>query len=360
MFRKIVDIIAVTLLVTILVVIISGYVPEQITLISYVRSNSMEPTMNVGDVFFVMPKLFAGKINIGDIVVFKYPNSPNFLVHRVVGQGKYGHLTQGDNSPFTDQQGGHPFVKEEMIIGKVVTFLGKPLLIPKLGIVLQHLSFIVTKNIFVIAIVLGTIGILSIKMDKTKRNIRKKRRLKLKFKHLYFASVLILVSITTFLMVSKTGVLEIEYLTSCEARKDDIRAVLPGSTIEREILFDNRGYIPLYVIIQPKSSNTYVPQANHLLWPGSTMRVSIQVKVNQEIGWHKEPIEVCTYLLLMPPAILETLSRLHMYIPVVIITSMLTLASALIYKAIGGGSKPITPRIGWSKWIKRNMRRIMT
>jgi len=294
MLRKLVDIFAMMLLIVILVVTLSGFILSHIPLVAYVVTDSMEPTMKVSDVFFIVPKLLAGKPNIGDIVVLEYPNNPNIVVHRIVGITEQGYITQGDKSPFSDQQGGYPFAKEEMIVGKVVYLFNKPLLIPKVG---APLSFLLAKNLFWVAVGMGGLGILSLKFSQPKHTIKtKNKKPTFKVKHLYVVCLFILVSSSIFMMVTKTRVSKIDYLTSEVAVEDDLHAVLPRSNIEREAILENHCFLPLYVMLQTENTNIHIEKANHLLWPGSSERVQIEVTTSPEIGWHSEQIRFSTYL----------------------------------------------------------------
>jgi len=361
MLRKLVDIFAVTLLIVMLVITLSGFILSHIPLVAYVVTDSMEPTMKVSDVFFIVPKLLAGKPNIGDIVVLEYPNNPNIVVHRIVGITEQGYITQGDKSPFSDQQGGYPFAKEEMIIGKVFYLFNKPLLIPKIGAPLSFLSFLLAKNLFWVAVGMGGLGILSLKFSQPKHTIkRKNKKPTFKVKHLYFVCLFILASSSIFMMVTKTGVSKIDYLTSEAALEDDLHAVLPGSNIKREAILENNGFLPLYVMVQTENSNIHIEKANHLLWPGSSERVQIDVTTSPEIGWHSEQIRFSTYLPLMPLILIEKLSQVNYYLPIVFISSFILLIGSMVYKLIGDGNKPLLEHKNWILHFKISLRRILS
>ena len=98
--------------------------------IAYVYSESMEPTIQTGDGYIVVP---AGAVERGDIVTFWSDYRREYVTHRLVGETEGGFLTQGDNNPSTDQAVGHPPVERADIVGKVLTIDGSPLIIPSLG-----------------------------------------------------------------------------------------------------------------------------------------------------------------------------------------------------------------------------------
>ena len=97
--------------------------------VSYVYSDSMEPTIAEGDGYLVVP---AGEIAEGDVVTFYSEHRGEHVTHRVVGVEDGGYVTQGDNNARTDQATGHPLVRGEEITGAVLTIGDRPLTIPGL------------------------------------------------------------------------------------------------------------------------------------------------------------------------------------------------------------------------------------
>ncbi len=102
-----------------------------------VTSESMKPTLNVGDLI-VVKGVSIGEVlkdfnnGVEDIVVFYAytPNNlknPTVIVHRVVGvvwvDGKPYLKTKGDNNPIADPWLGTPGLPEENLVGKVVAVI---------------------------------------------------------------------------------------------------------------------------------------------------------------------------------------------------------------------------------------------
>jgi signal peptidase len=89
-----------------------------------VSSESMVPTLNVGDLIIVKgsdPNL----VTVGTIIVFHSPrNHEMLIVHRVVGitsqGGKLYFETKGDNNPTRDGWYPYPGVPEENLVGVVI------------------------------------------------------------------------------------------------------------------------------------------------------------------------------------------------------------------------------------------------
>ena len=89
--------------------------------IMVVVSESMEPTLGVGDYIFVRGVRDVNSVNVGDIIVFLKPGSlyNEYVVHRAIGIVQRGgalyYRTKGDNNPVLDWWE----VPESNIIGRV-------------------------------------------------------------------------------------------------------------------------------------------------------------------------------------------------------------------------------------------------
>lgn len=118
--------------VLLLVVAPAGF-PVQL---SYVASDSMEPTLETNDGFFVVS---SGSVEPGDIATFWSDTREEYVTHRVVAETDSGYLTKGDNNPSTDQAGGYPPVSPDDVVGEVATFRGNPVVVPGLGVVVSTL-----------------------------------------------------------------------------------------------------------------------------------------------------------------------------------------------------------------------------
>lgn len=119
-------------LLTILVIIgaLLLVLPSTPVQLSYVYSDSMEPTISVGDGYVIVP---ADAASPGDIVTFRSDTREEYITHRVVEVVDGGYLTKGDNNPSTDQAAGHPVVTDEDLVGRVLTVGDTPVVIPYLA-----------------------------------------------------------------------------------------------------------------------------------------------------------------------------------------------------------------------------------
>ena len=98
--------------------------------VSYVYSDSMDPTLGVGDGYVLVP---AGDVEPGDIVTFWSETRGAYTTHRIVAETTDGFRTQGDNNPVADQAAGYPAIPRDAVVGRVLTWDGAPVVIPHLG-----------------------------------------------------------------------------------------------------------------------------------------------------------------------------------------------------------------------------------
>jgi len=111
--------------------------------IDLISSNSMSPSLMEGDIVAWTPTTM-DDVKKGDVVVFRsYVNWPGekLVVHRVAeimkdSKGQIVLETKGDANEWTDQGGPHQleaYIREDHLIGKVVSIGQQPLKIPFVG-----------------------------------------------------------------------------------------------------------------------------------------------------------------------------------------------------------------------------------
>ena len=111
--------------------------------VDLVTSDSMSPTLMEGDIVAWTPTKIEN-IETGDIIVFKsYVTWPGekLVVHRVsdIKKSPKGTIlleTKGDKNDWTDQKGPHipePYIREDHVMGKIVSIGSLPLKIPFIG-----------------------------------------------------------------------------------------------------------------------------------------------------------------------------------------------------------------------------------
>lgn len=95
----------------------------------YATSDSMAPTIESGDLYFVLE---TSSVGTGDVIAYESP-ARGVVTHRVVAVGNGGFVTRGDANPSTDQAAGTPLVDRSAVIGRVVTLGGRSAVLPGAG-----------------------------------------------------------------------------------------------------------------------------------------------------------------------------------------------------------------------------------
>ena len=109
--------------------------------LAVIEGRSMEPTLNTGDIVFMIPVSDPREISVGDVIVFKRPNG-ELIIHRVIEikiyKDIYYYITKGDNNPIPDppNNSGEPGIDFRSVVGKVISLgNGVVIKIPYVGII---------------------------------------------------------------------------------------------------------------------------------------------------------------------------------------------------------------------------------
>jgi len=105
---------ALTILLLLLVLRVTGHVTPLLA----VKSGSMYPVLEVGDVILMQP-VSQEEIEVGDVVIFYKPGTGELVVHRVVGKTSEGLYTKGDANPSIDWWSPLPY---EYVVGRWTGF----------------------------------------------------------------------------------------------------------------------------------------------------------------------------------------------------------------------------------------------
>jgi len=102
----------------VLLALIAGNLLGTPVVLSFVETGSMEPTIQTGDGFVVLPPAVTGDVSAGDVVVFdaRELEGGGLTTHRIVNETDDGYITQGDANPFTDQDDSEPPVSDDQIV----------------------------------------------------------------------------------------------------------------------------------------------------------------------------------------------------------------------------------------------------
>jgi signal peptidase I len=326
-YNRAINVISWILIAFVVVWLFITYFMNQPIFVSYTLTNSMEPVINIGDLFFLEPYHTSidslVSLNVGDIIVFKSANG-NYLVHRIIGDTVNGFVTKGDNSPFSDQQGIESLVQKESIVGKVLMFQGNPLLIPKAGLLIRQFSLFFQRNTFLVAGLVGSAGTILLYLDKkSTRSFHRRKTLKNRkfdMKKIYVVCFLLLSVVVLVPMITGVVAHDFEYVVT-DGLTNSNRAVTKGTLVNRSLELSNNGILPVYVFLSTNDPSVQIESEAFLLYPGST-EVEIKIQAENEIGYYEKAVNINKYLPVLPLTTVGALLELNPCLPIFIISLM--------------------------------------
>ena len=99
-------------IIIISIILIASIIINQSHILCVVRSGSMQPILQPGDLIVINP--FNKNVETGDVIVYKRPNMNYLVVHRVYKITKDGIWTKGDHNCCPDPY----YISSKDIIGK--------------------------------------------------------------------------------------------------------------------------------------------------------------------------------------------------------------------------------------------------
>lgn len=143
------------LAISIPIIIIVAILSSQLIV---VPTESMSPVINAGDIVLVektnvldiFSELDPSEVQVGDIIIYEIPKkaheenneveSEENIIHRVISvkksKDKNYLILKGDNNIHTDKER----VYLSQVKGRVITWNGKPILIPKIGFLIYYVK----------------------------------------------------------------------------------------------------------------------------------------------------------------------------------------------------------------------------
>lgn len=355
------------LLVVVLVALIAGSALGQPILLSFVETDSMDPTLAPGDGFIAVPSPVAGDIQQGDVITFEaqHLNGGGLTTHRVVGETESGYITKGDGNAFRDQDGQEPPVTDGQIVAEALQINGWVVKIPSLGVFVwgiqdaigslqRGLAQLFGSSAFLgrdgIALLVAGGGVLvliyGILFDDERRrrdtdrnrgraNVYNPRRIAIAL-----ALFMALTSGGTMVAMSTTH----EYGMVSASFDSDRPTTVPTS---EESSFNhpalNGGQLPVYAFYEPASSNVDVQPRSATMDRGEVNNVTVTLQAPDETGFYPQYVAEHRYFAVLPFGVVATLYAIHPWVPLVATSLMFGLPLLVVGLAVLG-TRPVRTR----------------
>ena len=329
--KRMIENIAITLLIIFLTASVAGFLLDRPILVSYAYSGSMTPTIDKGDLFFMNP--FARTGDVGDIMVFH--RRDGWTVHRIFAVSDGGYITKGDNNVATDQQDGiYPVIKPSDVAGKVITVSGHPLLIRGGGAFIESARKRLTSVYAVVLfIVLGAFLTFSGGgKKKAGRGRRKRKFLRIRAKTLYAVLAMGIITGFIFVTVASWGTLAFSYSSTLAGGQRD-GWYLPGSSFQRNLTLENSAVYPFHYFVEEKGAGAEIASERAFkLGGGSSKNVTVNVEVPADTRVYRVEVAVRSYPAILPGNLVAALYGVSPYLPLVAYSIELAAVLLIFYR----------------------------
>jgi len=327
--RRFIENVMIIVVFVFLLASLAGFFLDRPVLVSYAYSDSMTPTIDRGDLFFMNP--FAGNFEVGDVIVFH--RRDGWTVHRIFAVTESGFITKGDNNVATDQQDGlYPTVKREDVAGKVITLGGNPLVIRGGGSFVQAArKRLVDSRVVVLLLITGAFATFS----GGKERRAKGNFVRIRVRTLYAVVSVVVVASFLFVTVASWGTLAFTYSSTLAGGQRE-GWYLPGSAFERNLSLENNAVYPFYYFLSGGSERVQSFGPTFLRIPGSSnATVSVHVAVPEDTRVYREELQVRSYPALLPSSLVVALYSLNPYLPLVAYSLLISAVLLAFYRLAG-------------------------
>lgn len=326
-FKQIFNIFLGLVVIFLLTATIGSAVTKTPFLMTAVRSNSMYPLYERGDLLLLSPVSDKDQFQIGDIIIFRTDTgvlaNQGWIAHRIIGGNNIeGFITKGDANDYTDQDHNSPAIKPEWISNKVITFSGQPLKIPLLGY-LPLLTEQYQKNPYVlpaITVILAAIIGISELTENKKKTRRKKNKSELPL--MYFLGGITVSILLGASMMATSEHLRIPYEVS-ETNKGVMTGSLGilkvGEVVERPLSdLENSGFFPITVVLTSNDKQTSFSHQALTLMPGQKEKATLIVTAENP-GNYESSIHVGMFFPVLPKALISFLANINYWLAVIVV-----------------------------------------
>ncbi len=341
---------------------IGSAVLKKPVLMSAVRSNSMYPLFQKGDMIFLSPFSSNNNYIIGDIIIFKTEggiyDSKGWVVHRIIeGNSTDGYITQGDANEYTDQSSNNPAIKPEWIAGHVAVIGSRPLKMPFLG-ELHLLMEKYSKSPYVLPAIALIIGLTIAFSEFFSTEKRKVKRENLDMQLIYFFSG-VTIAVLMFGTMLSTGQhikmnYEVSESTNGVIMGSEVGILKLGETVEKPLSeLSNKGFIPTTAVITCNDEQITLSHQKLSLKHGTQVKTTMTVNALKP-GKYSSTIHVGIFFPLLPQNLIYSVAKKSYWLALIII-SIIPGLPLMFYPLIDSRLRRKTIRA-----ISRKFRRIKT
>lgn len=324
-------------LVIVILAVVAVTTPASPVQVSYVYSDSMEPTIEQNDGYVVVP---AGTVDDREIVVFWSPERDEYVTHRVVGHTSAGFLTKGDNNDVTDQDAGYPHVQRRQIVGRVLTINGDPVTLPALGTLL---SFVGEYRLVVYGIAGVVVGGSLLRSLGTPSARPERSVVRVDDVMYPLFAIVFIGSIGALLLGASSH--ELTYV-AVDGAAGGANTLSVGDAKTGTVFIHVRAFPFTHRVVSTEGMTIMNRSAN-----ASTITAHVNIPAATETGAYSTSVTVYRYPAILPEPVLRTLHTVHPLVPAGATVGLLFVPLLVLYGMFLDGYKPL--RASRSRWQRR-------
>ena len=312
-FSKVINTLFAMIILCSLIAAVGSAIFKEPILLTVIRSNSMYPVWERGDMVIIENLKENESIGKNDIVFFKTNegnlSSKGWIAHRVMdGDSKFGFITKGDANEYTDQESeGTGPIEREWIAGRALTIGESPIVIPMIGFLSLWAEEFQSNPYLLPAIALILAMIIGFGELKSEDNRQKKKK-GIELQLIYIISGFTISIIMGATMLTSGQNINLVYEVSKQSQ-----GVLMGSTVGILKVGDklsqplsklsNEGFLPSIGVITTDDEQIALSDNNVYLSKGEHINATYTVNA-QKSGEYDSSIRIGIFYPFLPSSII--------------------------------------------------------
>jgi signal peptidase I len=340
---------------------VGSAITKKPVLLTVIRSNSMYPVWERGDMVIIENLREKDAIQIGDIIFFKSEEgslaSKGWIAHRVVrGNNEEGFTTKGDANEYIDQESvGTEPIKKEWIAGRALTIGGTPIVIHKLGFLSLWMEQF-QSNPLVLPISALILGILITIGELKSGQKRKKKNKNMELQLIYIIGGGTISIIMGGTMIASGQTVNLVYEVSEQSHGvligSDVGVLMVGDKVSRPLSeLKNAGFFPLIGAITTNDDQVQLSHKNVSLSQGQQINTTYTVNAEKP-GKYQSSIHVGVFYPFLPSSFIYFLAQKSYWLALAVV-SFVPGFPLMVYPFIDGRMRRRTMKV-----IKRKKRKL--
>lgn len=340
---------------------IGSAITKKPVLLTVIRSNSMYPVWERGDMVIINNLKQDENISEGDIIFFKAEEGSladkGWIAHRVIGgNAKEGFITKGDANEFSDQDPGDTGpIQRKWIAGRAVVIGDHPIVFDKIGYPSLWLEKFHGNTLLLpgFALILGIIIAIG---ELKPRQQRKKKKNGMELQLIYFIGGISISIIVGGTMISSghtlNQVYEVSEQSSAVLMGSDVGVLKVGDSVTRPLSeIKNEGVFPLIGVTTTNDKQTKLSHKTFYLKKGQQINTTYTVTAENP-GSYKSTIKVGLFYPLLPSSFIYFLAQKSYWLALMVV-SLVPGLPLILYPFIDGKMRRKTIKV-----IRRKTRKL--